>query len=82
MSAIATSLFAMLNAGDQLLYTSKGYRNIRRLCQEYVAPAGVDVIGLDPADTESFNGSLIEHMSERDEGHLRRDPFEPAPALG
>ncbi|MGI9624806.1 MAG: aminotransferase class I/II-fold pyridoxal phosphate-dependent enzyme [Acidimicrobiales bacterium] len=77
MSAISTTLFGLLSAGDQLLYTNKGYRNIRRLCQDYVAPSGVDVVGLDPADTDSFNASLDEHMGERTKAILVEIPSNP-----
>lgn len=58
MSAITTTLFALLEQRQRLGYTSMGYRNINTLCGEMLTRFGVEAIPLDLADTTRFQRDL------------------------
>lgn len=65
MSAISNVLLTFLQQGDQVIFTRKGYRNIRKLFQDYLANMGIDIVGLDPADTEAFNQGIAQHINAK-----------------
>lgn len=77
MSAIATVLFTFLQQGDRVLYTSKGYRNIRKFFRQYLDKLGVEIIGLDPACTQTFNDSLKSQLNERTKVIFIETPSNP-----
>ncbi len=77
MSAIATVLFTFLQQGDRVLFTGKGYRNIRRLCNDYLGKLGVEVIGLDPTYPDEFNASIDQYLNERTKVILVETPSNP-----
>ncbi|MGV6809456.1 MAG: trans-sulfuration enzyme family protein [bacterium] len=65
MSAISNVLLTFLKQGDRVLFTSKGYRNIRKLFYHYFEKLGIEVIGLDPTDTVVFNNNLKRFLNHR-----------------
>ena len=54
MSAIATTLLSFLQNKDKVIYTGKGYRNIRSLCENIFSRFGIKTISLSPANPEKF----------------------------
>jgi len=56
MSAITSVLFIFRKQGDRIIFTGKGYRHIRRFCYDYLAKLGVEIVALDPANPDAFNG--------------------------
>ena len=54
MSAIATTFLSFLQNKDKVIYTGKGYRNIRSLCGNILSKFGVESTSLSPAKPERF----------------------------
>lgn len=64
MSAIATTLMSLSEKGKRIIYTGKGYRNIRNLCGNILSKFGVDSISLSPADSEKFMIDFKKYYNE------------------
>lgn len=58
MSAISTTLLALLKPNDKIVFTGRGYRNIRSLCFEVFAPLNISVTAVSPAEITSTNDYL------------------------
>jgi len=58
MSAITTTLLSVLEAGDSLVFSGKGYRNIRNLCANYLTKFGVKVQTISTGSQTEFDASL------------------------
>lgn len=65
MSAITATLMAFCTAGDRLIFSGKGYRNIRNLCQDVFTKFGVDVVSVSTADTRQFAEQLEAEYDSR-----------------
>lgn len=61
MSAIATTLMSLSNKGGKIIYTGKGYRNIRNLCGNILTKFGIETIPLSPADPKKFISDFKKH---------------------
>lgn len=64
MSAIATTLMSLVEKGERIIYTGKGYRNIRKLCGEILNKFGVDTISLSPANSERFMADFKKYYND------------------
>lgn len=63
MSAITTALLTILCHGDKLIFTGKGYRNIRSLCYDIIAKYGINVATLPLPNNEDFYDILLKEYS-------------------
>lgn len=64
MSAIATTLMSLSKKGKRIIYTGKGYRNIRNLCGNILAKFGVDSVSLSPANSEKFMADFKKYYND------------------
>ncbi|MFA6047795.1 MAG: aminotransferase class I/II-fold pyridoxal phosphate-dependent enzyme [Parcubacteria group bacterium] len=64
MSAIATTLMSLSEKGKRIIYTGKGYRNIRNLCGNILTKFGVDAISLSPANSEKFMADFKKYYND------------------
>jgi cystathionine gamma-synthase len=58
MSAITATFLAHCKAGDRILFSGKGYRNVRNLCQDILVKFGIDVVSISTADAEEFTAQI------------------------
>lgn len=65
MSAIATTFLSFLEPGDNIIYTGKGYRNIRALCGNILGRMGFQSKALSPGSTEEFNENFGRFYNEK-----------------
>lgn len=64
MSAIATTLMSLSEKRKRIIYTGKGYRNIRNLCGNILAKFGVDPVSLSPANSEKFIADFKKYYND------------------
>lgn len=64
MSAIATTLMSLANKKGRIIYTGKGYRNIRNLCGNILAKFAFDPISLSPANPDKFISDLKKYYNK------------------
>lgn len=65
MNAIAMLALTFLRRGDQIIFTELGYRNIRRLFTDVLEPFGIDAVGINQSDIDSFNEAFVAACSDR-----------------
>jgi cystathionine gamma-synthase len=65
MSAITSVLFTFRKLGERIIFTGKGYRNIRRFCYDYLGKLGVEIVALDPANPDAFNAGIDQYLNQR-----------------
>jgi cystathionine gamma-synthase len=58
MSAITTAMLALLSKKKTLIYTGKGYRNIRTLCADILTQLGIEIIPVSLFDLADFHQQL------------------------
>lgn len=63
MSAIATTLMSLTEKGKRIIYTGKGYRNVRNLCGNILAKFGIETISLSPSNAERFLEEFKKHYN-------------------
>lgn len=61
MSAIASTLMALCKAGDHVVYSGKGYRNITRLCEVWLPRFGISSTPIHPEGDSTDN--VLEKIS-------------------
>jgi len=64
MSAIATTLMSLGEKNKKIIYTGKGYRNIRNLCGNILAKFGIETISLSPANANQFMAEFKKHYDD------------------
>ncbi|MEM8857430.1 MAG: aminotransferase class I/II-fold pyridoxal phosphate-dependent enzyme [Chloroflexota bacterium] len=63
MSAITSTFMTFLSAGEKIVFTGKGYRNVRSLCYEYPDKFGVEAVSLPLLDSEDVYTQLADECS-------------------
>lgn len=63
MSAVATTLFALLPQGGHLILTRDCYRRTRQFCAEFLSKMGVEVTVIDPSDLAQLEEALRDDTS-------------------
>jgi len=66
MSAISSTLLALLGSEAVLLYFGKGYRNIRTFCEDLLPGLGLRTIAVDLSSQDAFNVSMANAPRDRD----------------
>lgn len=64
MSAISTTLMSLVEKGERIIYTGKGYRNIRNLCNNILTKFGADPISLSPENSEKFMSDFKKYYND------------------
>src|SRR5690606_25945070 len=60
MSAITSTLWAMLKPGDHIVLTSDCYRRTRQFVKTVLARYGVDSSFVDPGDVQAIDAAIID----------------------
>jgi cystathionine gamma-synthase len=65
MSAIATTFISFLEKGDNIVYTGKGYKNIRGLCGNILGRLGIESKSLSPGDADQFMKDFDQYYNNK-----------------
>jgi cystathionine gamma-synthase len=77
MSAIATTLLSILEAKDRLIFTGKGYRNIRKFCFDILDKFDAEVLTLPLLDSEDIYELLAKQYTSHTKAVLIESPSNP-----
>lgn len=65
MSTVATLTLALARAGDTIIYTRCGYRNIATFFENYAAAGAIGVHGIHQADEQRFKAEFTRAYTDR-----------------
>lgn len=65
MSAITNTFLAFCKTGDRVIFSGKGYRNVRNLCQNILCKLGIEAVQISTGNTDEFVAQFANEYDSR-----------------